>query len=207
MEWKRSTNFVSYPEALEFMDTYVESIKTGTPNLGWFLEHPPLFTKGLQSKPEDHFSSELPMFPTNRGGQITYHGPGQRVVYVMMNLKPYACDIKKYVFFLEEWIIETLSQLGISGERRAGRIGVWVVTPDGEKKIAALGVHLHQWITSHGISLNVSNDLKPYDSIVPCGLKDFGVTSLKEQGILVSMDEVDALLKETFSRVFGRIYG
>ncbi len=198
MEWKTSS-LVTYPEALAFMENHVQKIKNGCANdLVWLLEHPPLFTMGVQSKPEDIKEAQLPIFPTGRGGQLTYHGPGQRVAYVMMDLKKYVCDIKRYIVFLEEWLIQTLALLSIGGERRPGRIGVWVVTPQGEKKIAAVGVRVHQWITSHGISLNVSNDLAPYDSIVPCGLQGFGVTSLKDLGLAISLEEVDALLQKTF---------
>ena len=203
LEWKTSSTLVPYPEARAFMESYVEKIKKESANdLIWLLEHPSLFTRGLQSQPTDVLTPTFPIFDTGRGGQVTYHGPGQRVAYVMVDLKKYECDIKKYVAFLEEWIIRALALLEVKGERRAGRIGVWVVTPEGEKKISAIGVRVHRWITSHGIALNVCNDLAPYQQIIPCGLPSFGVTSLKELGVTISLGEVDELLRKTFPKVF-----
>jgi len=207
MEFKTSTQPVSYPEALSFMEGHVAALHDGTgQDLVWLLEHPPLYTAGTSAKSTDLLNPQFPVFEAGRGGQYTYHGPGQRVGYVMMDLKKRQSspDIKKYVWQLEEWIICTLATFGITGERRDGRVGIWVVTPQGEEKIAAIGVRIRHWITYHGISINVDPDLSHFGGIVPCGLQEFGVTSLsKITGRAVSIYEVDEALKAQWSAVFA----
>jgi len=174
----------------------------------WLLEHPPLYTGGTSAKADDLLDTPFPVYETGRGGQYTYHGPGQRVGYVMLDLKrraaPAQPDLRSYVQQLEAWIIATLAEFGIRGELREGRIGVWVVEPSGkESKIAALGIRVKQWVTYHGIALNVSPDLSHYAGIVPCGIKEHGVTSLHALGVNVSMAEVDAALQRQFAHIFG----
>ena len=209
MEWKKSEGLVAYPEALAAMATRVEEIQRGAGDeLVWLVEHPPLYTLGTSAKEGDVLKhSSFPTFETGRGGQVTYHGPGQRVGYVLRNLKahagPQGPDLRAYVKDLEQWIILTLAQFGVEGFLRDGRVGVWVHTPMGEAKIAALGVRIQKWVTSHGIALNVAPDLSHYAGIVPCGIREFGVTSLKQMGVDASMEEVDAVLKRCFTQVFG----
>jgi lipoyl(octanoyl) transferase len=182
----------------------VVQVQKGThPGLVWFLEYPPLYTKGVGTQPQDLLNPPFPVYEASRGGRITYHGPGQRVVYVVLDLARYQRDIKLYVHFLEEWMIETLRHFGIEGVRHSGRIGVWV----GDKKIGALGVKTQKWVTSHGISLNVSPDLSHYAGINPCGLEAYGVTSLQDMGIHVPMKEVDLVLKKTFEPLLQKLLG
>ena len=209
MEWKVSAGRVSYPEALSVMAARVEAIQRGeTGELGWMLEHPPLYTLGTSAKPGDVLNRfPFRAYETGRGGQVTYHGPGQQVVYVMSDLKAHAGDagpdLRAYVHDLEQWIILTLAQFGIEGFIRDGRVGVWVDTPTGEAKIAALGVRVQKWVTSHGIALNVNPDLSHYAGIVPCGIREFGVTSLAALGVDAGMANVQDILREQFDRVFG----
>lgn len=204
-ELKTSANLEHYVSSMEFMEKRVQHIQQkNTSPLIWFLEYPPLFTQGRNSKEHPSFLS-YPLFHTNRGGKITYHGPGQRIVYVMMNLKDHHQDVKLFVYFLEEWIIETLKKVGIRGRRAEGRTGVWVDTDKGEFKIAALGVRLQKWVTSHGFSLNISPDLNGYKEIVPCGIKNYGMTSLKELGIEISLEAIDKILLDKFPIVFQRV--
>ncbi len=209
MEWNISPGLTEYPAALDAMAARVGAIQRGEADgLGWLVEHPPLYTLGTSAKAGDVVgTSVFPTYPTGRGGQVTYHGPGQRVVYVMRDLKRHADaagpDLRAYVKDLERWIILTLAEFGIEGFTRDGRIGVWVNTPSGEAKIAALGVRVQKWVTSHGISLNVNPDLSHYAGIVPCGIREFGVTSLSALGVQATMREVDAVLKEKFEEVFG----
>ncbi|MAE50945.1 MAG: lipoate-protein ligase B [Micavibrio sp.] len=207
MEWKISDTPVSYPDALEFMDARVEAIYKGdAQECVWLLEHPPLYTGGTSAKPDDLLEARFPVYTSGRGGEYTYHGPGQRVAYVMMNLrarqdKP---DVKKYVWQLEEWIIRTLATFGITGERRDGRVGIWVVRPDGrEEKIAAIGVRIRRWVTLHGIAINVNPDLSHFGGIVPCGISDHGVTSLSALGVRAGFAELDAALQPSFAEVFA----
>lgn len=204
---KISTNLQDYPSSLRFMEERVQGIQQGFSSpLLWLLEYPSLFTDGRNSREKIISPTvSLPVWEASRGGKMTYHGPGQRILYLMMSLKPYGKDVKLFVYFLEEWVIEALSHLGIKGKRAEGRTGVWVDTPTGEKKIAALGVRLQKWVSSHGVSLNVANDLKPYDAIIPCGIAEYGVTSLKELGVQASMEAIDQLLLETFPLVFERV--
>ena len=179
----------------------------------WLLEHPPLYTAGTSAKDADLIVPDrFPVFRTGRGGQLTYHGPGQRIAYVMLDLNRRGPDLRRYVARLEEWIIATLARFNVVGERRADRIGVWVKRPDkpplpgggmAEDKIAAIGIRVRRWVTFHGISLNVDPELEHYSGIVPCGIAEHGVTSLADLGILVSMPEVDVVLKAEFKRIFG----
>lgn len=206
MDWKYSKELVPYENALFFMDERVAGIRAGEQEeCVWLLEHPPLYTAGTSAKPDDLLEARFPVYESGRGGEHTYHGPGQRVGYVMMDLKrrQKVPDIKKYVWNLEEWIIRTLSEFGVKGERRCGRVGIWVVMPDGgESKIAAIGVRVRHWITLHGVALNVAPDLSHFSGIVPCGISAHGVTSLKALGVDVSMHEVDAVMQRVFEGVF-----
>ena len=211
MEWKTSKDPVAYPDALEFMNGRVDEIYEGREQeCVWLLEHPPLYTAGTSAKSDDLLDPRFPVFETGRGGEYTYHGPGQRVAYVMMDLRKRQSkpDIKKYVWQLEEWIIQTLSEFGVKGERRCGRVGIWVdMVPYGglpgqESKIAAIGVRIRRWVTLHGIAINVNPDLSHFGGIVPCGIAEHGVTSLKALGKNVSLDELDVVLKEKFQAAF-----
>jgi lipoyl(octanoyl) transferase len=206
MEWRISDGLIDYDTASREMETRVAAIHDGTaPEQVWLLEHPPLYTAGTSAKDEDLIDAAgLPVYRTGRGGQFTYHGPGQRVGYVMLDLKHHGGDIRRYVHDLEEWLIRTLARFQVKGERREGRVGIWVAERDGsENKIAAIGVRVRHWVTFHGVSLNVEPDLKHFDGIIPCGIRQHGVTSLAAQGILVSMPEVDAALRAAFGEVFG----
>lgn len=205
MEWRTSQIPVDYETALAVMERRVAGIhEDGLDELVWLLEHPPLYTAGTSAKAEDLLSPQFPVFDTGRGGQYTYHGPGQRVAYLMLNLKKrqQLPDIKKYILQLEEWIIHALARFDIIGERREGRVGIWVVTPKGEKKIAAIGVRIRHWVTFHGISINVNPDLTHFDGIVPCGISEHGVTSLHDLGKNCTLEELDAALQHEFTRVF-----
>ncbi len=211
LEWSTGVAAVGYREALAAMESRVEEIIAGrAPELVWLLEHPPLLTTGTATRADDLAGSgNFPLFETGRGGRLTYHGPGQRIAYVMLDLKPRGADLRRYVASLEEWIIRTLAEFDVAGERREDRVGVWVARPDKgegfEDKIAAIGVRVKKWVTMHGISLNVSPDLSHYKGIVPCGVNDprWGVTSLADLGVGATMDKVDAALKKHFGVLFG----
>ncbi len=206
MEWIVSDTPQDYKSAVSTMEERVAAIRAGeASDLVWLLEHPPLYTAGTSANPADLLNPRFPVFETGRGGEYTYHGPGQRVAYVMLDLKKrqQAPDIKKYVCQLEEWVIRSLAHFGIKGERRDGRIGIWVVTPSGEKKIAAVGVRIRHWVTYHGIAINVSPDLSHFGGIVPCGIREFGVTSIHDHGKSISMKELDDVLQKEFEAVFG----
>ena len=185
IEWIKTTEPVAYEEAVKMMENRVAAIKSGTQSEAiWLLEHPPLYTAGTSAKPEDLLDAQFPVYQTGRGGEHTYHGPGQLVAYVMLNLKQRqkTPDIKQYIWMLEEIIIQTLASFHIKGERRTGRVGIWVVNNKGqEEKIAAIGVRVRHWITFHGLSINVHPDLSHFQGIVPCGLSHYGVTSMKDQ--------------------------
>ncbi len=208
MEWKTSQEPVPYEEAVALMEARAEAIARGEADeLVWFVEHPPLYTAGTSARAEDLLDdARFPVYETGRGGQYTYHGPGQRVVYVMLDLRQRAGnsppDLRRYVVQLETWIIRTLAQFGIVGEVRDGRVGVWVEVPGGEAKIAALGVRVRRGVSYHGIALNVSPDLEHYSGIVPCGIREYGVTSLAALGREVTMADVDAVLKQEFIALF-----
>ena len=212
VEWRISDAPVPYPEAVAAMEARAADIAAHRAGeLVWLLEHPPLYTSGTSGKAADLLDPRFPMFATGRGGQITYHGPGQRVAYVMLDLKLRRPDVRAYVACLEEWIIRTLAAFNVRGERREDRVGVWVGRPDKgqgfEDKIAAIGVRLRRWVSFHGISINVEPDLTHFDAIVPCGVADprYGVTSLVDLGHPVSMADVDIALRQTFQQVFGAV--
>jgi lipoyl(octanoyl) transferase len=214
VEWRISDVPVPYPEAVAAMEARVADIAAGRASeLVWLLEHPPLYTSGTSGKPSDLLEPLFPLFATGRGGQLTYHGPGQRIAYVMLDLKPRRPDVRAYVASLEQWIIRTLQQFNVRGERREDRVGVWVSRPDKgmgfEDKIAAIGVRLRHWVSFHGISINVEPDLSHFDAIVPCGVTDprYGVTSLVNLGHPVTTHEVDVALRQAFEEVFGALTG
>jgi len=196
-----------YPEAVSFMEERADAIAAGCANeLVWLVEHPPIYTAGTSANPADLIEARFPVFKTGRGGQFTYHGPGQRVAYLMLNLKRRKPDVRAFVRDLEEWLIRTLGAFGVKGERRTDRVGIWVVQQNGrEDKIAAIGVRVRRWVTFHGIALNVAPDLSHFSGIVPCGVREHGVTSLAALGIDASMSEVDAALKGAFETVFGPV--
>lgn len=207
IEWKISDHPVPYPAALTLMEQRVAAIQAGeAPEMTWLLEHPPLYTAGTSAAPEDlRDASQFPVYATGRGGKYTYHGPGQRIAYVMQDLGNRDRDLRRFVWRLEEWLIRTLAHCNVVGERREGRVGIWVRRPDGtEEKIAAIGVRVRRWVTFHGIALNVAPDLTHYRGIVPCGLGDFGVTSLAALGCNPGLATVDAALRSEFEPVFQR---
>ena len=201
IEWRVSDSPVPYQEALAFMEQRVAAIREGTaPECIWLLEHPPLFTAGTSADPSELLNpQELPVFEAGRGGRYTYHGPGQRVGYVMLDLEKRGKDIRCFVHSLEGWMIAALAELGVPAHRAAGRIGIWVGEGTEEAKIGALGVRVKRWVTLHGFALNVSPDLSNYRGIVPCGITDFGVTSVSELGKQIPLTRVDAALKRSFS--------
>lgn len=211
IEWRIGDAPVPYPEAMAFMEERVAAIRAGTaPETVWLLEHPPLYTAGTSADDGDLLDAgRFPVYRTGRGGQFTYHGPGQRVAYVMLDLKRRGGDIRRYVRDLEEWLIRTLAHFNIKGERREGRVGIWVdKRPYGgisgqEDKIGAIGVRVRHWVTFHGVALNVEPDLSHFSGIVPCGIRQHGVTSMVALGHLVTMDEVDAVMIDMFDRVMG----
>ena len=205
IEWRTSTGVIDYPHALNFMEERADDIHGGNaPETVWLLEHPPLYTAGTSADKKDLLSPDrFPVYVTGRGGEYTYHGPGQRVVYVMLDLTKRGNDIRAYVHNLESWIITSLARFGVNGERREGRVGIWVSSGDGgEEKIAAIGVRVRRWVTFHGISLNVAPDLSHFGGIVPCGIADHGVTSLKNLGVSATLGELDYILKNTFTDFF-----
>lgn len=207
-EWIVSDGLTPYPAALAAMKSRAAAIAEGLASEAvWLVEHPPLYTSGTSATATDLLDpNRFPVFAAGRGGEYTYHGPGQRVAYVMLDLRARGRDIRCLVQGLEGWIIDTLAALNIEGERRGGRIGVWVRQPGrpgGESKIAAIGVRVSKWVTFHGISLNVAPDLSHYEGIIPCGIGDRGVTSFEDLGRIVSMNEVDMALKAAFARRFG----
>jgi lipoyl(octanoyl) transferase len=187
------------------MDARAAAIRDGTaPELVWLLEHPPLYTAGTSAQAADLLDPRFPVHRSGRGGQHTYHGPGQRVAYLMLDLERRGRDIRAYVFNLEAWIIAALAEFDVTGERRAGRVGIWVARPGGrEDKIAAIGVRVRRWVTLHGIAINVAPELAHFGGIVPCGVREHGVTSLADLGITASMADLDAALQRTFAAVFG----
>jgi lipoyl(octanoyl) transferase len=205
VEWRIAAGLVPYPEALAAMEERVAAIRAGTaPELVWLLEHPPLYTAGTSARVQDLLAPRrFPVFDAGRGGQYTYHGPGQRVAYLMLDLQQRKPDLRRYVWQLEEWVIRTLALLDVHGERRPDRIGIWVVKPNGEEaKIAAIGVRVRRWVTYHGVAINLDPDLGHFGGIVPCGISGFGVTSLADLGLATTMQELDAALIATFEQVF-----
>ena len=210
VEWRISPGLTDYAAAVVEMEDRAAQISAGNAGeLVWLVEHPPLYTAGTSARPEDLLEPDrFPVFKTGRGGEYTYHGPGQRVCYVMLDLNRRGRDVRRFVRDLEEWIIAALAEFGIAGERREGRVGIWIDRQryggyDGrEDKIAAIGVRLRRWVSFHGISLNVEPDLTHYGGIVPCGICEYGVTSLVDLGIPATMVDVDQALKTSFARVF-----
>src|SRR5215208_477750 len=209
VEWVVAKDPVPYEEAVAAMEAQVAAIaERAAPERVWLVEHPPLYTAGTSARDEDLVEPDrFPVFRSGRGGQFTYHGPGQRVAYVMLDLQRRGPDVRRYVAALEAWLIATLAAFNVRGERREDRVGVWVRRPDqgrdAEDKIAAIGIRVRRWVTFHGVSLNVEPDLSHFSGIVPCGVRDKGVTSLVELGIPVTMPEVDGAMRGAFERVFG----
>ncbi len=215
VEWRVSESLVGYAEAVAWMEARAAAIASDAAReCVWLLEHPPVYTAGSSAKDADLLDARFPVHRTGRGGQFTYHGPGQRVAYVMLDLTRRKRDVRAFVCALESWIIATLGDFGVSGERRDARVGVWVTLPDkprgpagemAEDKIAAIGVRLRQWVSFHGIALNVAPNLSHFSGIAPCGMREshLGVTSLKDLGVAVDMRAVDATLRENFERIFG----
>jgi lipoyl(octanoyl) transferase len=208
VEWVVADGLVDYPAALAFMKDRAAAIARGeAAELVWLVEHPPLYTSGTSATPGDLLQPDrFPVYEAGRGGEYTYHGPGQRVVYLMLDLRERGRDVRCLVQGIEGWIADTLAAFNVTGETREGRIGVWVKQPGrtgGESKIAAIGVRVSKWVTTHGIALNVAPDLGHFDGIVPCGISDRGVTSLEDLGQIVSLEEVDTALRGAFERRFG----
>ncbi|MDA7965923.1 lipoyl(octanoyl) transferase LipB [Ruegeria sp.] len=214
MEWKTTDGLTDYDESIAFMEARVAAIAAGkAEECIWLLEHPPLYTAGTSAKREDLTDPDrFPVYDSKRGGQYTYHGPGQRVVYVMLDVGKRGHDVRRFVKQLEAWVIAALAEFNVTGEIRDGRVGVWVQRGDkpltatgqtAEDKVAAIGIRLRKWISFHGISINVEPDLDHFGGIVPCGIQDHGVTSLVDLGLPVTMADVDVALRRTFEDVFG----
>ena len=207
VEWRVSPGLVPYPEALAAMEERVGAIRDrGASELVWLLEHPPLYTAGTSAAPEELIDpGPFPVYAAGRGGRYTYHGPGQRIAYVMLDLKRRGGDIRRYVHDLEELAIRTLAGFGVRGERREGRIGIWVVRADGsEAKIGAIGVRVRRWVSYHGMALNLSPDLGHFAGIVPCGISDYGVTSMSDLGVGAAPEDVDAAVRRQFAEIFEK---
>lgn len=219
VEWRIDPGLTDYPQALAFMEGRAAAIRDGTADeMVWLVEHPPLYTAGTSARPADLLQPDrFPVFDAGRGGQYTYHGPGQRVAYVMLDVAARGQDLRRFVASLEDWVIATLAAFNVKGERRAGRVGVWVSRPDKpplpdgtprEDKIAAIGIRLRRWVSFHGISINLDPDLSHFAGIVPCGITGHGVTSLVDLGLPVSMSELDSALMARFeTTVAGRREG
>lgn len=214
VEWRISDRQIPYPEALAEMEARVADIIAGrAPELVWLLEHPPLYTAGTSAQPADLLMPDrFPVYEGRRGGEYTYHGPGQRVAYAMLDLNTRGRDLRVYVRNLEEWVIRALADFNVAAERRAGRVGVWVARPDkpalpdgrpAEDKIAAIGVRIRRWVAFHGVAINVEPDLSHFSGIVPCGITGYGVTSLVDLGLPVTMADLDTALRASFDQVFG----
>jgi len=212
--WRVENGLVDYENAVAFMEERAAAIRAGMADeLVWLIEHPPLYTAGTSADPADLIAPDrFPVYTTGRGGEYTYHGPGQRVAYVMLDLKRRRCDVRAFVSSLESWIIDTLAGMGIKGERREDRVGVWVVRPErpaltdsnaAEDKVAAIGIRLRRWVSFHGISLNVEPDLEHFSGIVPCGVTAHGTTSLVDLGLPVTMQDADVALRASFETIFG----
>lgn len=215
VEWLTSSGLTPYETAVDMMERRVADIHSGQANEAiWLVEHPPMYTAGTSARAEDLTDPDrFPVYATKRGGQYTYHGPGQRVAYVMLDVGKRGHDVRRFVEQLETWIIATLGEFNVTGERRDGRVGVWVARDDKprmangtlrEDKIAALGIRLRRWVSFHGLSINVDPDLDHFSGIVPCGISEHGVTSLVDLGLPVAITDVDVALKRTFGSVFGK---
>ncbi|MBA3910901.1 MAG: lipoate-protein ligase B [Rhodobacter sp.] len=217
MEWRQMPGLSPYLDTLAEMEAHVAAMNEGRAGEAiWLLEHPSLYTAGTSARPEDLVQPDrFPVYPVGRGGQYTYHGPGQRVIYCMLDVKARGGDVRCFVRDLERWVIDTLAEFNVTGEVRPGRVGVWVQRPDRpghsgaptEDKIAAIGIKLRRWVSFHGISINVEPDLGHFDGIVPCGIREHGVTSLVDLGLPVTMADLDAALMATFDRAFARTCG
>jgi lipoyl(octanoyl) transferase len=214
VEWITSDAPVPYPEAMARMEARVEDLVAGRAGeLVWLLEHPPLYTAGTSARAGDLLRPDrFPVYPSRRGGEYTYHGPGQRVAYAMLDLNRRGRDLRAHVWRLEEWVIRALAAFNVTAERRAGRVGVWVARPDrppwpdgcpAEDKIAAIGVRIRRWVAFHGVAINVEPDLEHFSGIVPCGIRGHGVTSLVDLGLPVTVADLDAALRRSFGDVFG----
>ena len=206
LEWRIDDRPVGYLEAVAAMEARVAAIRAGNaPELVWLLEHPPLYTAGTSARDTDLLEPDrFPVHRSGRGGQFTYHGPGQRVAYVMLDLKRRGSDVRRYVRDLEDWLIATLARFNVTGERREGRVGIWVDREAGrEDKIAAIGVRIRRWVSYHGVSLNVEPDLTHFAGIVPCGIRGHGVTSLVDLGLPTTMADADMALRDAFEEIFG----
>jgi lipoyl(octanoyl) transferase len=208
VEWRADDGLVAYDAAVAGMERRVAAIAAGeAPEMVWLLQHPPLYTAGTSARDEDLLApGRFPVHRTGRGGQFTYHGPGQRVAYVMLDLRRRGADVRRYVCDLEDWVIRALATFNVKGERRDGRVGIWVARGGGrEDKIAAIGVRIRRWVSFHGIAINVEPELEHFSGIVPCGIAgaNYGVTSLVDLGLPVTMPDLDVALKETFPEVFG----
>ncbi len=213
-DWQISQGLVPYPDAIAAMEAHVAAMIAGSAGEKvWLLEHPPLYTAGTSADPDDLLTPDrFDVHQTRRGGEYTYHGPGQRVAYAMLDLNRRGRDVRAYVTALEDWVIGTLAEFNVTGERRAGRVGVWVTRPDrppladgspAEDKIAAIGVRIRKWVTFHGIAINVEPDLEHFSGIVPCGIRGYGVTSLVDLGLPVTISDLDVALRSNFEAVFG----
>jgi len=216
VEWRIEPGLTAYPDALAFMEARAAAIRAGEAGeLVWLVEHPPLYTAGTSARSQDLIDARrFPVFDAGRGGEYTYHGPGQRVAYVMLDLKARREDVRAFVAALEDWIIGALARFNVRGERRQDRVGVWVARPDrpampdgspAEDKIAAIGIRLRRWVSFHGIAINVEPDLSHFSGIVPCGIRGYGVTSLVDLGLPVAMADLDIALKQSFRDVFGAV--
>ena len=210
VEWTVAPGLTPYAQAVAAMEARVAAIHAGVGDEQvWLVEHPPLYTAGTSAKPSDLLDARFPVHETGRGGQLTYHGPGQRVAYVMLDLNRRSPDVRAYVAGLETWIMAALARFGVIAERRDGRVGLWVALerhgglPGAEAKIAAIGVRVRRWVTFHGAAINLKPDLSHYDGIVPCGIREHGVASLKALGVDATMEELDNALKEAWPAVFG----
>ncbi len=214
MEWRVSDGLTEYGGAVEAMEARAAAIHEGEADeLVWLVEHPPLYTAGTSARAGDLLAPDrFPVYPSRRGGEYTYHGPGQRVAYTMLDLNRRGRDVRRFVWSLEEWVIRTLAEFSVRGERRPGRVGVWVVRPEkpplpdgspAEDKIAAIGVRLRRWVSFHGLAINVEPDLEHFSGIVPCGIRGYGVTSLVDLGLPVTMGDVDLALRRSFDAVFA----
>jgi len=207
VEWRTSGGLVPYPEALAAMEERVNAIRDrGSPELVWLLQHPPLYTAGTSAAAEELLDGQrFPVYAAGRGGRYTYHGPGQRIAYLMLDLKRRGGDLRRYVRQLEELAIRTLASFGVHGQRREGRIGIWVEEPDGsEAKIGAIGVRVRRWVSYHGLALNLAPDLTHFAGIVPCGISEYGVTSLAALGVRAEFADLDAALRQSFADVFEK---
>lgn len=204
IEWKISKSLIDYNQALSLMEDRIEKIhKAEADEMIWLLEHPSIYTAGTGAKDTELLHmNQIPVYQTGRGGKYTYHGPGQRIGYLMLDLKKRGEDIRKYITNLEEWIIASLKEIGIKGERKEGRIGIWVTSNKSEAKIAAVGVRVRKWITYHGIAININPDLSYFKGIIPCGISEYGVTSLQELGFKISQEDLDKILREKFNEFF-----